>query len=101
MYLAIGVPDLMRRALNMQSVKGENASVALFCALATESFLSDFKIVCERGNVPFDAAAPRLKAIADLLDEMEESRLSIRAKYGFLYYALSGDPIPKGEPIYQ
>ena len=44
MYLAIGVPDLMRRALNMREMQQrygmrENASIALFCALATESFL--------------------------------------------------------------
>ena len=105
MYLAIGVPDLMGRALKMRDMQQryrhcENASVALFCALATESFLSDFKVVCERAILPFDPVASRLKAIADLLEEMEVSRLSIRAKYG-LHYALSGNPIPKGEQIYQ
>jgi hypothetical protein len=106
MYLAIGVPDLMRRALNMREMQRrygmrENASVALFCALATESFLGDFKIICERAILPIDPIAPRLRVIADLLDEMESSRLPIRAKYGFLYYALSGKALPKGEQPYQ
>lgn len=106
MYLAIGVPDLMRRAANLRGMQQrhglrENASIALFCALATESFLSDFKIVCERAMLPIDPIVPRLKAIADLLEEMEASRLSIRAKYGFLYYTLTGNPIPKGDQIYQ
>jgi hypothetical protein len=77
------------------------ASVALFCALAVESFLSDFKLICETAVLPFDPAREQFAAISDLLGEMEESRLPIRTRYGFLYYALSGTGIPKGDTPYQ
>jgi len=75
------------------------ANVALFSALAVECFLSDFNTLCKQARLPWEAGD--LDVIADLLDQMEESRLPIRAKYAFLYYALTRSGIPKGDITYQ
>lgn len=104
-YLELGVPDLLRRAKLMRQIHYSRvfpcgASVAIFAAMALEAYPHDLALLLGTSLRQADDP-PSLDAASSILEQLEQDRVQIKAKYSILYYVLSGLPMPKGEQPYQ
>ena len=74
----------------------------LLSAAATEAFINELAELITVMKVQFEAfLSNELKAFADVIDEVEESRGSLLLKYLMAAYTLRGSPFDKGTNPFQ
>lgn len=74
----------------------------LLSAAATEAFINELAELITVTKVQFEAfLSNELKAFADVIDEVEESRGSLLLKYLMAAYTLRGSPFDKGTNPFQ
>jgi hypothetical protein len=76
----------------------EALSVLLFSAISVETFLNELAYTA---GLPLHAGDPVATALASCLDEIEESRGSVRLKLKVAVLTLTGKPVPAGAQPYQ